>query len=192
MANHDIRVRDPALAGAPTHEADEPSVGGASSADASTTDGGLGEEDRRYRLALDRALRLLGQREHSVRELTAKLTGKGIDAATAGLVVDDLRGRGLQSDARFTEAFVHSRVGRGQGPIRIRQELGQRGIGDDLADELLTRTGDYWLELAQRTRIKKFGDAAPADRHAWNRQARYLARRGFPSDLIYRVLGNAD
>jgi regulatory protein len=152
----------------------------------------LGEEDRRYRLALDRALRLLGQREHSVRELTAKLTGKGIDAATARLVVDDLRGRGLQSDARFAEAFVHSRVGRGHGPIRIRQELGQRGIGDDLADELLTRTGGYWLELAQHTRSRKFGDAAPADRDAWNRQARFLARRGFPSDLIYRVLGSTD
>lgn len=152
----------------------------------------LGEEDRQYRLAFDRALRLLGQREHSVRELTSKLTGKGIDAATAGLVVDDLRGRGLQSDERFAEAFVHSRVGRGHGPIRIRQELGQRGIGDELADELLTRSGDDWLELAEHTRGRKFGDAAPADRDDWNRQARYLARRGFPSDLIYRVLGHGD
>lgn len=152
----------------------------------------LGEEDRQYRLAFDRALRLLGQREHSVRELTSKLTGKGIDAATAGLVVDDLRGRGLQSDERFAEAFVHSRVGRGHGPIRIRQELGQRGIGDELADELLTRSGDDWLELAEHARGRKFGDAAPADRDDWNRQARYLARRGFPSDLIYRVLGHGD
>jgi regulatory protein len=149
------------------------------------------EQDARYRQALDRAMHLLAQREHSVSELTGKLRSKGIDADLAALVVDDLRGRGLQSDARFTESFVHSRVGRAQGPIRIREELRQRGIADDLADEMLTESGEYWLELARATREKKFGEAPPADRDAWGRQARFLARRGFPSDLIYRVLESA-
>jgi regulatory protein len=150
----------------------------------------LAHQDRRYRLALDRAVRLLAQREHSVRELTAKLTSRGVDAATAGLVVDDLRGRGLQSDGRFAEAFVHSRVGRGRGPMRIRQELSQRGIDDEIADEVLTTSAEYWLELAAGVRQKKFGDAVPKGRDEWNRQARFLAQRGFPADLIYRVLGN--
>lgn len=148
-----------------------------------------GEEDRRYRAAFDRALRLLGQREHSVRELTTKLTAKGVDRVTAGLVVDDLRGRGLQSDARFTESYVHSRLGRGYGPMRIRQELAERGIDDDLADEQLTRPTQEWLSLAAEVRARKFGEQGPDDRDAWNRQARFLARRGFPSDVIYRVLG---
>ena len=149
----------------------------------------LGEEDRRYRLALERGVRLLAQREHSVRELTAKLIAKGFDAATAGLVVDDLRGRGLQSDIRFAESHVHSRIGRGHGPIRIRQELAARGVDDEVADEVLTASTDYWLDLAREARKKKFGDAAPKSRDDWNRQARFLAQRGFPSDLIYRVLG---
>jgi regulatory protein len=148
----------------------------------------LGEEDRRYRLALDRAVRLLAQREHSVRELTAKLIGKGIDAATAGLVVDDLRGRGLQSDLRFAEGYVHSRIGRGHGPVRIRQELNQRGIGSELADEVLGAAAERWQELAEAARRKKFGDAPPADREAWARQARFLTSRGFPAELIRRVL----
>ena len=157
----------------------------------SETAGDLGQEDRRYRLAFDRAVRLLAQREHSLRELVTKLTTKGVDAATAGLVVDDLRGRGLQSDARFAEAFVHSRIGRGHGPIRIRQELARRGIDDDVADDVLTTSAEYWLELAAAARKRKFGDAAPGGREAWSRQARFLAGRGFPADLIYRVLGNA-
>jgi regulatory protein len=148
-------------------------------------------EDPGYRRAIERAVRLLAQREHSVQELTEKLRGKGIDAALASLVVDDLRGRGMQSDARFAEAFVHSRIGRAQGPIRIREELRQRGIHDELADEMLTESGEYWLELAKATRAKKFGDAAPSDRDDWGRQARFLARRGFPADLVYRVLDAA-
>lgn len=151
----------------------------------------LDEEDRHYRQAFEKALRLLGQREHSTRELTSKLTAQGVDAATAGLVVDDLRGRGLQSDARFVEAFVHSRLGRGQGPIRIRQELGQRGIDDELADEWLTHSAEFWLGQAQELRVRKFGPEPAADRNEWNRQARFLARRGFPADIIYGALGGA-
>lgn len=156
--------------------------------DTATADG-VESEGRAYRAAFEQALRYLGQREYSVQELVTRLKGKGVDPATAALVVDDLRGRGLQSDARFAEAFVHSRINRGQGPIRIRQELSQRGIDDDVADEVLTQSAEYWLDLAREARVKKFGDDAPDGRDDWNRQARFLARRGFPSDLVYRVLG---
>lgn len=149
----------------------------------------LDEEDRQYRSAFDRALRLLGQREHAARELVGKLTAKGVDVATAGLVVDDLRGRGLQSDARFTEAFVHSRIGRGQGPVRIRQELARRGVDADLAADALE---EDWAALAAEARQRKFGNRPPADRHDWQRQARFLAQRGFPSDVVMRALGEPD
>lgn len=147
--------------------------------------------DQVYRWTFDRAVRLLAQREHSLRELREKLARKGADEAIAARVVEDLRERGLQSDERFAESFVHSRLNRGHGPIRIRQELSQRGIPDELADALLTRSRECWLALAAEARGRKFGGEAPVERNAWNRQARFLARRGFPSDLIYRVLGDA-
>lgn len=146
------------------------------------------DDDGGYRAAFDRALRLLGQREHSQRELKDKLERKGIDRALAELVVDDLRGRGLQSDARYAEALVRSRVERGHGPVRIRQELRQRGIDEAVADDVLTTTDAHWLTQAVAVRARKFGDDAPADRDDWNRQARFLAQRGYPADLIYRVL----
>ena len=152
----------------------------------------LEEDDQHYRAAFERALRLLGQRDYSVRELIRRLEGKGVDGATARLVVDDLRSRGLQSELRFAEAFVHSRVSRGHGPIRIRQELAERGVDDDLADEVLTGSVEFWLEQGDRARRKKFGEDTPANRNEWNRQARFLARRGYPSDVIYRLLGRSD
>lgn len=146
------------------------------------------DDDGGYRAAFDRALRLLGQREHSQRELKDKLARKGVDRHMAELVVDDLRGRGLQSDARFAESLVRSRVDRGHGPMRIRQDLAQRGIDEAVVDAVMTESAGHWLELAITARSRKFGEALPADRDAWNRQARFLAQRGFPSDLIYRVL----
>ena len=152
----------------------------------------LGDADRRYRAALDKAMRYLAAREHTTRELVSKLRAKGVDEASAQLVVDDLRGRGLQSDQRFVESFVRSRLGRGQGPLRIRQELRQRGVDDDLASEALDLAEGDWQQHAAEAKRRRFGADAPADRDDWNRQARFLSARGVPADLVYRVLGRND
>lgn len=152
----------------------------------------LQEEARQveYRRAYERAVRCLAAREHSERELLNKLRTREIDADLARRVLEDLKAQNLQSDERFAESLVRSRINRGQGPIRIRQELGRKGVADELQEEVLTHAGDFWVGVACRARDKRFGSSLPEDRNDWNRQARFLAGRGFPSDIIYRVLGN--
>ena len=145
---------------------------------------------RVYQAAYERAVRYLAAREHSERELLNKLRARDVEGDLASRVLADLKSRNLQSDERFAESFVRSRISRGQGPIRIRQELARRGIGDELLEEVLTRSGEFWVGIAATAREKRFGDARPEERSDWNRQARFLAARGFPADLIYRVLGN--
>ena len=143
-------------------------------------------------VARDTAVRLLARREHSTDELRRKLKRRGYGEATINQVVATLRESESVSDARFAESFARVRSERGQGPLRIRAELRQRGVTDVMVDEVLTTTSQYWLERAQRARAKRFGDVAPATRDDWNRQARFLAQRGFPADLIYRALGESN
>jgi regulatory protein len=139
--------------------------------------------------ARDTALRLLAQREHSTDELRRKLKKRGYATATIAVVVESLDAARSVSDARFAEGFVRVRSERGQGPLKIRAELRERGVTDGVVDEVMTATADFWLERAQKARVKRFGDALPSDRDAWNQQARFLAQRGYPADLIYRTLG---
>jgi regulatory protein len=141
------------------------------------------------RAARDTAFRLLAQREHSTDELRRKLKKRGYAAATIATVVESLDAAHSVSDARFAESFVRVRSERGQGPLKIRAELRERGVTDGVVDEVMTATADFWLERAQKARLKRFGSAPPSDRDAWNRQARFLAQRGYPADLIYRTLG---
>ena len=136
-----------------------------------------------------RAMRMLARREHSARELSRKLIAKGHARDDVQHVLGSLAEQGLQSDQRFAEVYVRSRVSKGYGPIRIRQDLYQRGLNDELIDAELTCSAERWIGLAISVRSKRFSEAQPADRDAWNTQARFLARRGFPADLIYRVLG---
>src|SRR5688572_13007666 len=63
-----------------------------------------------------RALGFLVRREHSRKELTRKLTSRGLDATEAAAAVERLAGEGWQDDARFAESLVRSRAGNGYGP----------------------------------------------------------------------------
>jgi regulatory protein len=135
------------------------------------------------------AVRMLGHREHGRREIVRKLRAKGHPAQVVEEVVARLVELELVSDVRFAEAFVRSRLRRGKGPLRIRADMRQRGIDDPLVDDVLTETGEFWRRQAEQARQKRFGEALPQERSSWSRQARFLSQRGFPADVIYRVLG---
>ncbi len=147
--------------------------------------------DERFREAYDRAVRLLGQREHATVELERKLVSKAFAAPIVQRVLEELQAQSLQSDARFVEVFVRSRLARGYGPVRIRQDLAQRGVDEILIEEALTQSLEFWLDVAEQSRQKRFGELpGEGDPTLWGKQARFLARRGFPSDVIYRLLGS--
>jgi regulatory protein len=132
---------------------------------------------------------LLARREHSIDELRAKLVARKFDVEEVDVVVARLAEEGLVSDERFAEAFVSSRVRKGQGPSRIRLELQRRGVSGGCITTCLDRADIDWNELAREVRSKKFGSGRIADYGEWARQAKFLQYRGFTSDQISDVLG---
>ena len=75
---------------------------------------------------------LLARREHSHLELRRKLNRRfPDDADRIDSEVNQLAVEGLQSNARLAEAFIRSRVNRGQGPSKISLELKDRGVADE-------------------------------------------------------------
>ncbi|WKD48687.1 regulatory protein RecX [Microbulbifer spongiae] len=143
---------------------------------------------------LGAALALLARREYSRLELRRKLTGRFPDA-DFGALFEYLQRHNYQSDRRFAQVFVRSRVQRGQGPLRISRELQQRGIAGDLASGALTQAEVDWFAFAQEQLQRKYSvpiGAMPPDQRAkeYARRQRYLAYRGFPAEVIHWVLGD--
>ena len=134
---------------------------------------------------------MLARREHSARELGAKLRAKGYPEGVTGEVVAALTREGLASDARFTEALLNVRRARGYGPLRIRHELEQKGVSGEMIDRWLDASGADWIEQARRVREKKYGKQQPRDFAERARQMRFLQQRGYTHDQITRAL-NAD
>ncbi len=90
----------------------------------------------------------------------------------------------LQSDARFAEQFVRMRASQGKGPVRISQELRQRGVADGLSAEMLGAFEGDWYDIAKRVWSKRFGSVRPVDLPERARQYRFMAYRGFTRDQI--------
>lgn len=142
------------------------------------------------------ALELLSRREHSQRELRDKLRGKFPEADFDALFLR-LQELNYQSDRRFAEVFARSRVQRGQGPLRIRRELQQRGVSAHLIESALESLEEDWFQLAAELLQRKFrtpvSEALSRELQLKERarRQRYLAYRGFPSDAIHWALDAA-
>ncbi len=134
--------------------------------------------------ARKKAMDFLARREYGQTELIKKLADKGYDRDVAEQAVRQLTEEGLQSDQRFAESFVQSRINQGKGPVKIRLDLGQRGIGDAVIELAIEAAGANWFELARDVRLRKFGGDSPPDFKAKAKQMRFLQYRGFEQDHV--------
>ena len=133
---------------------------------------------------LAKGMRLLAMREHSIKEINDKLSAKALCLDTVGAVLDELIKNNYVSDERFTESYVRSRANRGFGPIKIRAELKNRGVSNQLISEYLDIGSVIWLDNARNQYHKKYGDTAVSDYNTWTKRARFMQSRGFTAEHI--------
>jgi regulatory protein len=154
----------------------------------------------RARLSLKgRALQLLAQRDRSRVELRRKLAdhaaraiGESGDAEPDGeakgaeveAMLDWLEANRYLSAERFAESRVHVRAPR-FGNLRIKSELAQHGVA--LPAETARALADSELQRAAAVCARRFR-APPADAAQRAAQSRFLAARGFSSEVIHRLM----
>ncbi len=128
------------------------------------------------------AMDLLARREHSLHELQLKLQRRFPDQEVVDSELRRLALENLQSDQRFAASFARQRAGRGYGPLRIRQEMRERGLGDTAIDAAFDEPGLDWYGLADTVFRKKFGEPAAVAMNEKARRARFMQYRGFSPD----------
>jgi regulatory protein len=130
----------------------------------------------------------LARRDCASEDLRRKLIEKGYDAAVVAPLLDALRAEKLLDDRRYMENFVGFHAARGQGPLRVRSELGRHGLEGQDVEEYIAAYPD-WLVHLSTARQKKFGAQLPKNYADRQRQARFLSYRGFTSAQIRMALG---
>jgi len=131
---------------------------------------------------------MLARREHSQRELTQKLTGKGFKKEDIEQLLQEFAEKNWQSDIRFAESYSRSRLQKGFGPIRIQLELRERGVDINL-DTLFDEPPD-WANLLTQLATKKYGGQPPTDIKERAKRMRFLQHKGFSGELIKHLFDN--
>nr|WP_281182048.1 regulatory protein RecX [Halofilum ochraceum] len=123
-----------------------------------------------------------------------KLEQRGYGRAAIDAEIERLAAEGLQSDERFANLFVEQRVARGDGPLKLRSALGERGVDRQIIDAALLPFEEEWTSLAREALERRFGVSAPATRAELSKRMRFLQGRGFPAGIVRRVTDydNAD
>lgn len=137
-----------------------------------------------------RALRLLGQREHSRVELERKLLAHETEPGELARALDELQTKGFINEQRVLESVVHRRAGR-LGASRVKQELQAKGLGAEAVAQAVEQLRGTELERAREVWRKKFGEPA-ADPAGRAKQMRFLASRGFSGEAIRRVVSGGE
>lgn len=124
-----------------------------------------------------KAARLASGRMLSRKELTDKLSRKGIDPDTAEETADWLESLGAVDDAAYAGVIARHYAASGYGPGRVRQELQKRGISRELWDDALSQLPDS-ADAIDRFLQKKLSGRTP-DRATLKKLSDALLRRGF-------------
>ncbi len=134
-------------------------------------------------------MNFLARREHSRAELARKLAPHG-EAEEIAALLDHLEQENLLSNARYAESLAHSRGGR-HGSVRLKSELREKGVPEAVAVDVVAQARTADLAAARAVWLKKFGQPA-ADAKERARQQRFLLGRGFPAEVVRRVVGGED
>lgn len=133
------------------------------------------------------AMDLLAMREHGRVELKRKLVKKGALTELIDPVLDQLSNDKLLNEDRYLESYIRSRANNGYGPLRIQQELQERGINKAAIQQALNEAGYDWQEQLENLWQRKFG-IPPKDSKEKAKQGRFLVYRGFAMGMVSQLI----
>ena len=136
-----------------------------------------------------RALRIIGTRAMSVKELTDRLKEKGESPENAEDAAAWLEQMHLLDDAQYAAMCVRHYAAKGYGQARIKQELRRHGVPREMWDEALEQMPeqDEYLERFLRTRLTDSHDRAQI-----KKVSDALFRRGYSWEQIKHALNEYD
>ena len=139
------------------------------------------------------ALSFLSRKDLSETELRRRLLSRGHAEEYVEAIIEKCRQWGYVDDRRLAEQLVADGVAlKHLGPARLRQKLRERGIGEELAEEVLRTFENRQPPLVEqavsalRGKMRAYARLVPEV--ARRRMIAYLQRRGFDFDTIREAL----
>lgn len=149
--------------------------------------------------AMGAALRFLGQRPRSEKEVRTRLLKRRLSDEVIDATVSRLQERGLVNDSEFARFWVENRTNfRPRSRRMLARELWQKGVDGEVSTEILEELDDS--EEAYRAGLKKSRSLTTGDQETfYKKMLTFLRGRGFgyataseTTNRIWRELGREE
>ncbi len=144
-----------------------------------------------YEEILARAIRFCEYQERCTRDVSRKLDGWELSAASKMKLLEQLKELGCLDDERYAMTYAGSKFRvNGWGKVRIRSELRVRQISEGIIEKALGRIGQdaYVEELDSILRKKKDSLKKYTTLEMKGRLYRFAVSRGYESGVINEAL----
>ncbi len=141
---------------------------------------------------LIKAASFCAYQERTIGEVSEKLSEWGLDQNHIDDVVAELIAQKYLNEARFVASFVRGKFRHNHwGRIKIRHELKNKGISNDLIMKGFDEIDDHEYETTLREILDKKARTLKADQPSVRKHklVKYAQSKGFETDLIWQIVG---
>jgi regulatory protein len=136
--------------------------------------------------AREKAIYYLARFARTERQVRLYLQRKEYPREEINDAIEYLREHHFLNDSSYAQSYISSRISRGDGPIKIKSLLIQKGISSSESQRLINE--NYPSEL-QIENAKKLWNKSSKSRE---QKLRLIASRGYPRYVIMRALETTD
>ena len=143
---------------------------------------------------LKKAFDLLSRRAHSTKELRDKLYKREFSKRDIDTVIAECERLGFLNDELFANDYAAELGGQGKGNFKIKMKLRDKGLSEDNIEKALGKIADNEQENAENALSRKMRSLMNEKDINKRRQKayRFLAYRGFSSDIITKLIDNTE
>lgn len=143
---------------------------------------------------LNKAFDLLSRRGHSTKELRDKLYKREFYKCDIDTVIKECERLGLLNDELFANDYAAELSGQGKGRFKVKMKLRNKGLSEDYIEKALEKIADNEEGNAENALNRKLRSLINEEDINKRRQKayRFLAYRGFSSDIITKLMDNTE
>lgn len=140
-----------------------------------------------------RAMNLLKSRTYTEKQLRDKLADGEYPEDIIDQAIEYVSSYNYINDSRYAEEYIRIHLA-DKSRMRIKHDLLAKGISSEIIVQAFESCSDEGFvidELSQAEKLLKkrgYSKGQDADPKEWNRQYAFLARKGFPSEIIRKAL----
>lgn len=136
------------------------------------------------------ALKLLSYRWRTKKEIKDKMNTKGYDEDIISTTMSFLEDQNLIDDKRFAETYTEEKIRLKKfGSYRIKYELSQKGVSEDIINEVLDKYCNDEFDRAMELAQKKIKSYKNDEKNAiYRKLGGYLQRKGYSYECVSRIL----